>query len=90
MATYGCLGIESTLIVSVWRPEAPKERLKSTTRGAKVERHMSTRATARPSRRTSARPRVGPSGPIQLTDEPVKVNVAVEPGVFDQATLPPL
>ncbi len=76
--------------MSVWRPEEWKERLNSTARGAKDERHMSTRATARPSTRTSARPRVGPFGPSQLTEEPVKVNVAVAPGVFDQATLPPM
>lgn len=90
IATYGWLLIESTLIVSVCLPTVPKERLKRTARATKDERHMSTFAMARPSSRTSAEPRVGPAGPTHLTDEPVKVNVAVEPGVFDQATLPPM
>lgn len=90
MATYGCPGDESTLIVSVCRPAVRKVRLKSTVRGMNDDRHMSTRAMARPSSSTRARPRVGPFGPTQLTEDPVNVNVAVAPGVFDQATLPPV
>ena len=88
MATHGRDGVDSTTMVSVCRPEA-NERWKSTALATKAGRQRSTRATIRPSRRTSAAPRVGPIGPIQLTDEPLNMRVAVEPGDFDQATLPP-
>ncbi len=80
----------STLIVSVWRPVVLNVRLNTTARGTKDERHRLTRATARPSINTTARPRVGPRGPTHLTDEPVNVKVAVAPGSLDQATLPPM
>jgi hypothetical protein len=89
MATYGWPGELSTLIVIVCRPPPLNVRVKSTARATKERFHMLTLATARPSTTTSARPRVGPSGPTHFTDLPVNVKVALAPGVVDQATLPP-
>ena len=90
MATVWWPGDESTLIVSVWRPVDLNVRLKTTARGTNDAFHRFTRATARPSISTTARPRVGPSGPTHFTDVPVNVNVAVAPGSLDQATRPPM
>lgn len=89
IATYGWFVIRSTRIVSVCRPVAWKACLKTTDRATNDVRHRSTRATARPSSSTSALPRVGPFGPSQVTEEPVKVIVAVEPAVADQTAFPP-
>ena len=89
IAMYGRPGDESTRIVIVCRSDVRKVFLNSTARGLKDERQRLTRAMTRPSTRTTARPRVGPTGPVHATDEPVKVRVAVAPGVVDQVTPPP-
>lgn len=89
IATYGWPGEDSTLIVTVCLPTCLNERRKSTARASKLELCMFTVVTARPSTSTSARPRVGPFGPIHWIDVPVKVKVAVAPAVVDQATPPP-
>src|SRR5205814_2300156 len=55
-----------------------------------VGANASTSPTSTPSRNTRAIPACGPRKPIQLTDVPVKVSVALAPAVVETAAIPPL
>src|SRR5213593_1274332 len=79
-----------TSIVSVWGAAARSFAVKTTTWGSGVGANRSTSPTSTPSRKTRAIPAWGPRKPIQLTDVPVKVNVACAPAVVESAAVPPL
>src|SRR3989440_9476085 len=66
-------------IVSVWLVFARLVATKRTAWTSSVGEYVSTSATRTPSRNTRATPVWGPRNPIQLTDVPVKANVACAP-----------
>jgi hypothetical protein len=67
-------------IVNVWLPAAKPDIVKTVDWGASVEENVSKESvTTFPSRVMRAIPVWGPRKPIQLTDVPVKVNVAWSP-----------
>src|SRR5437867_1389476 len=79
-----------TSIVRVWLVFARLVAVKTTAWTSSVGEYVSTSATRTPSRDTRAIPVWGPRKPIQLTDVPVKANVAVAPAVNETTAVPPL
>src|SRR3989442_1557274 len=78
-----------TSIVNIWLASARPVAVKTTAWTSSVGKNVSTSATKTPSRKTRATPVSGPRAPIQLTDVPLKVNVACAPAVAEIAAVPP-
>src|SRR6266571_327993 len=77
-------------IVSVWLASARPVFVKRAAWICSAGEYVSTSATRAPSRNTSAIPVCVPRAPIQVTEGPVKVNVACAPGVVETAAVPAL
>src|SRR2546427_9687101 len=78
-----------TSIVNVWLASARPVAVKTTAWTSSVGKNVSTSVTKTPSRKTRATPVSGPRAPIQLTDVPMKVDVAWAPAVAAGAGGPP-
>src|SRR5437867_2748869 len=78
-----------TSMLSVWLAGA-RPFVEYTTAWKSLGEYVSTRAWKAPSSRTRTMPVCGPRRPIQLTDVPMKVNVARAPTVVETAAVPPL
>src|SRR6266704_730312 len=79
-----------TSIVKVWLALVRPFTVNIVTRISSVPEYVSTSATKAPSTDTRAIPAWVPRAPIQVTEGPVKVNVACAPGVVETAAVPAL
>src|SRR5713226_9647918 len=79
-----------TWMVNVWFALARPFAANMGTRISSVFEYVSTSATKAPSRNMRAIPVPGVRPPIQLTEGPVKLNVACAPGVAETVAVPPL
>src|SRR5205809_3120160 len=79
-----------TSIVKVWRAFARPVAANIGTRISSVFEYVSTSVRKVPSRDIRAIPVLLARPPIQLTEGPVKVNVARAPGAVENAAVPPL
>src|SRR5215472_18854128 len=89
MSTRGCPAVPSTLMVSLWKPEAPCTTSTMCALLVELAWVLIVVAGADPSL-TDAEPRVGPSVDTHATWKPWNDNVAVAPDLVANSTFPPL